>query len=628
MNMFPWSASAASSVSHAGLGASPLHNGGVHYRLWAPDHRAVTVRVERPRSGEPRQFELEPEGEGYFSGDDPHGQAGDLYRFKIGSDWLPDPASRFQPQGVEGPSEVIDPGAFAWSRDSWHRPAWRGRVIYELHVGAFTREGTFAAAIRRFDDLVDLGVNTVELMPVADFAGKRNWGYDGVMPYAPARCYGRPDDLRAFVDAAHARGLAVILDVVYNHLGPSGAVLARYGRDYFHPSKHTDWGQTLNFSEPAVRAFFIGNACMWLDDYRFDGLRLDATHAIEDDSPTHILTEIATAARERGAFTIAEDDRNEARVITPAEEGGLGMDGVWADDFHHTARVSLTRQRESYFSGFSGSVEECARTLRSGWLYEGQHSPHHGRPRGTPARHRPPEQFVHCISNHDQVGNRPLGERLNETVSPEGYRALSMLLCLSPYTPLLFMGQEWAAGTPFVFFTDLPPDVGGGVAEGRRKEFARQNAGYDSRTLAEMPDPQSEQAFLQSKLNWAERTEVPHSEVLALYRACLRLRAATPVFRNPPRERWAVEQVSENLLALRWRDGDGDWLLLVGLAPGLSAVPETGFVASSPGCRWRKRLASNDAQFGGDGPGGAIRFERDRLVLPTPGAVLLREEAP
>lgn len=608
-----------------GQGAVPRANG-VFYRVWAPARRRLRVRIES-RDGT-RALPMEQVEDGYWEATDPFGRAGDLYRYVLDDVALPDPASRFQPRGVEGPSEVVDPAAFEWRRSSWRRPAWRGRVIYEMHVGAFTPEGTFAGAARRLDDLVELGINTVQLMPVADFAGARNWGYDGVMPYAPARCYGRPDDLRAFVDAAHARGLAVVLDVVYNHLGPSGAVLARYAEDYFHSSKHTDWGRTLNFSEPAVRAFFVGNACMWLDEYRFDGLRLDATHAMEDDSATHIVAEIAAAARKRGAFTIAEDDRNEARVITPAGAGGWGVDGVWADDFHHSARVALTRQRASYFSSFSGRVEECVRVLRSGWLYEGQHSPHHGRARGTPARHRPPEQFVHCISNHDQVGNRPLGERLNDSVSPESYRALSMLLCLSPYTPMLFMGQEWAAGTPFVFFTDLPPDVGAGVAEGRRREFARQKAGHDARTLAAMPDPQDERAFLRSKLDWAEHARPPHAEVLALYRACLRLRAATPVFRNPPRERWAVEQVADNAFALRWRDEDGDWLLLVGLEPGLSTVPETGFVACTPGRRWRKRLASNDGLFGGDGPGGAIRFDHDRLVFPTPGAVLLREEGP
>jgi len=597
---------------------------GVVYRVWAPDQARVRVRIEA-RSGR-RELPMQKGADGYWETLDGLGAAGDRYRFVLKDAALPDPASRFQPEGVEGPSEVIDPLAYRWIREAWRRPAWRGRVIYELHIGAFTPEGTFLAAIGRLDDLVELGVNTLELMPVADFAGNRNWGYDGVMPYAPARCYGRPDDLRALVDAAHARGLSVVLDVVYNHVGPSGAVLARYAKDYFHESKHTIWGRTLNFSDPAVRAFFVGNACMWLDEYRFDGLRLDATHAIEDESPTHLVAEIAAAAKERGAFTIAEDERNEVRVITPADEGGWGADGVWADDFHHTTRVALTRQREAHFASFNGTVEECVRALRSGWVYEGQPSAHQNAPRGTPASHRPPEQFVHCISNHDQVGNRPLGERLSDSVSPESYRALSMLLCLTPYTPMLFMGQEWAAGSPFVFFSDLPGEVGAGVAEGRRKEFAHYGANHDARSLALMPDPQDPDAFRRCKLDWSERHSPHHVEVLALYRACLRLRAANPIFRNPPRDVWTVEKVAENVLGLRWKEAGGDWLLLVGLAPGMSTVREEGFTACGAGRRWRIRLASNEARFGGDGPGGAGRVESDRFVFPTPGALLLRED--
>ena len=610
-------------ITTQGPGAS-VRSDGVVYRVWAPDHARVRVHVDA-KNGR-RDLPMHRHDDGYWETHDALGVAGDLYRFVLKDAMLPDPASRFQPQGVEGPSEVIDPRSYPWIRDAWRRPAWKGRVIYELHVGTFTPEGTFLSAIGRLDDLVELGVNTIELMPLADFAGDRNWGYDGVMPYAPARCYGRPDDLRALVDAAHARGLAVVLDVVYNHIGPCGAVLSRYAAGYFHPEKSTIWGQTLNFSDPAVRAFFVGNACMWLDEYRFDGLRLDATHAIEDDSPVHLVAEIAAAARERGAFTIAEDERNEARVIAPVDEGGWGVDGVWADDFHHAARVTLTRQREAHFASFSGTVDESVRALKSGWIYEGQHSPHKNAPRGTPAGHRPPEQFVHSISNHDQVGNRPLGERLSDSVSPEAYRALSMLLCLTPYTPMLFMGQEWSAGSPFVFFTDLPGEVGAGVADGRRKEFAHYGANYDARTLALMPDPQDPQAFRSCKLDWAERQQPHHIEVLALYRACLRLRAATPIFRNPPREIWAVERVAENVLGLRWKEEGGDWLLLVGLEPGRSTVKEENFVACAPGRRWRLRLASNEARFGGDGPGGAGRVESDRIVFPTPGALLLRED--
>lgn len=607
------------------LGAS-VAEGVVRYRVWAPDHERVSVRVIEGDAG-PREVELEREHDGHFAGEDPRGRKGDLYHFVLGAEGaaLPDPASRFQPRGVEGPSQVVDPAAYDWLAGAWSRPEWRGRVIYELHVGAFTNEGTFAAAARRLDALADLGVNTVELMPLADFAGDRNWGYDGVMPFAPARCYGTPDELRAFIDSAHARGLAVVLDVVYNHLGPCGAVLGRYAAGYFHAERHTGWGRGLDFSRPAVRAYFLENARMWLDEYRFDGLRLDATHAIEDDSPTHIVAEIAAMAHARGAFVIAEDDRNEARVITSSAEGGWGVDAVWADDFHHTVRVALTRQSEAHFAGYSGEIAECVRTLRQGWLHEGRHAPRRGAPRGTPAGGRPPERFVHCISNHDQVGNRPLGERLHDSISPEAYRALSMLLCLTPYTPMFFMGQEWAAGAPFFFFTDHPPEVGDGIAEGRRREFVRQGARYDARTLARMPDPQDESAFLASKLDWAERAGPLHAEVLALHRACLRRRAETPLFQNPPRATWDVAQVSDNVFAIRWRAAAGDWLLLVGLGPGRSTVASRELTACTPGRAWRRVLSSNDASFGGEGPGGATRIYADHVVFSTPGALLLRE---
>lgn len=610
------------SVSIPTAGAA-VTSRGVAYRVWAPGHDGLVARVEG-REGA-REIVLAKDAAGYHAGLDSQGAPGDLYRYIVDGAALPDPASRHQPEGVQGPSRVVDPEAYQWRSEAWRRPPWRGRVVYELHAGAFTAEGTFAAAARRLDYLADLGINTLELMPVADFAGRRNWGYDGVMPYAPARCYGDPDDLRALVDEAHARGLAVMLDVVYNHLGPSGAVLARYSPSYFHASRHTGWGPAPNFSEPAARAFFLDNARMWLDEYRFDGLRLDATHAIEDESEPHFLAELAELARERGAFLVAEDERNEARVITPAGEGGLGLDAVWADDFHHAARVALTRQREAHFADFSGAVSECAQILRAGWLYQGQISSRTGLPRGTPAEHRPAEQFVHCISNHDQVGNRPLGDRLHDVVSPEAYRALSMLLCLTPYTPMLFMGQEWAASSPFYFFTDLPGAAGAGVAEGRRRDFVRHGADYDARTLALMPDPQLEQTFLASRLVWDERECPPHAEVLALYRACLRLRAGAPMFQNPPRSLWSAEQVAENVLGLRWLGDDGDRLLLVGLAPGLSTVAQDGFTLAQPGRRWRLELASNDDCFGGDGPMGPVRIQADRIVLSTPGAVLLRE---
>jgi len=428
---------------------------GVRYRVWAPERAQVLVAIGGKRKPL-RSVELVRGADGCFTGHDPAGGEGDLYRFVFDDGTLvPDIASRFQPLGVFGPSQVVDPGRYRWQTPDWRRPPFRGRVIYELHVGTFTRRGTFRALIEHLDHLAGLGVNTIELMPVADFPGRWNWGYDGVMLFAPARCYGKPDDLRVLVDAAHARGLAVVLDVVYNHLGPEGNHLPQYSERYFHPERTSPWGPTFNFDGDGsrqVRNFFIQNALYWLDEFKIDGLRLDATHAVKDDSAIHFFAEVAAAVHSRGAFTIAEDERNQVAVLTEQEAGGWGVDAVWADDFHHTVRVALTGEQESYLGSYVGTPDEWIETLAHGWLYRGQFYAHWKKARGTDSAHLSPERFVFCLSNHDQVGNRPLGERLHAVVSPEAYRAVSVLLCLSPYTPMLFMGQEWGAHHAILLF--------------------------------------------------------------------------------------------------------------------------------------------------------------------------------
>lgn len=604
-----------------------LTEAGVVYRVWAPRHRRVGVSIGG--GNEPaRQITLQAEGDGYFAGLDPDGRAGDLYEYEIENSRVADPASRFQPLGVEGPSQVIDPRAHTWVTPGWRPPPLKGRVIYELHVGTFTREGTFLAAIDRLDYLVDLGVNAIELMPLADFAGDRNWGYDGVMLFAPARCYGRPDDLRALVDAAHARGIAVIVDVVYNHFGPVGNVLPRFSADYLHPSRESGWGRALNFDgencQP-VREFFVQNACMWLDEYHADGLRLDALHAIEDSSPVHIIAEIAAAVHVRGGFVVGEDERNDALAITPRPEGGWGLDGVWADDFHHTLRVALTGQREAHFGSYSGRPDEWVRTLQDGWFFQGQVFPQWERPRGTPCAQLAPERFVYCISNHDQVGNRPLGDRLHDVVSPEAYRAVSMLLCLSPYTPMLFMGQEWAAGTPFPFFTDHPGEVGRNVSKGRLNEFREKKAVYGDEVIARMPDPQAESTFRSAKLNWDERAQPRHATVLALYRECLQLRARHEVFQSPPRHWWSVERTGRHVIGLRWRESAHEWLLLFSLVSPDEQIVASEFVRPRVGRGWELVLASNEERFGGAGVREATGGENGVPVLVSPGAMLLRE---
>jgi malto-oligosyltrehalose trehalohydrolase len=597
---------------------------GVRYRIWAPEKKKVEVEVLHSASGKRRIVPMIPEGAGYFHGIDKDGRAGDGYKFRLdGEASFPDPASRWQPDGVHGLSMVIDPRAYAWQDAGWRRPQFRDLVLYELHVGAFTHAGTFHAAIEKLPALHELGVNAIQLMPVADFPGDRNWGYDGVALYAPARCWGHPDDLRALVDAAHRHGIAVVLDVVYNHLGPDGNYLGQFSRFYFTEKHKTPWGAAINFDgehNGPVRSFFVSNAVYWLDEFHIDGLRLDATHAIIDESPKHVVEEISDAAHARGAFSIAEDERNLANVVAHKPEG-CALDAVYADDFCHSIQVALGDPR--FRDDFDGSPAEIADELRHGWHYRGQTSKRAGgRRRGMECAHLAPERFVYCTSNHDQVGNRAFGERLNHLASPEAYRAASALLLLAPYTPMLFMGQEWAASTPFLYFTDHNEELGKRVAEGRRKEFARFAEFSDPALAAKIPDPQRVETFEKSKLTWAEIDDAAHAGVRALYRECIRLRASVPVFRPQSRENWKVADLG--VVALRFDGGAQDWLVLADLAGSTRGVlADEDFCRLRPGKRWTRALSSNEKRFGGaesksfDAATGEVIFEQPELLVLT-----------
>ena len=492
---------------------------GVHYRVWAPLHKTLHVVINGDR-----ELELMRDSEGIFTGVDANGRAGDLYQFKLpDGNLLPDPATHFQPQGVHGPSEVIDHAAFRWPRNDFKAPPLRNLVIYECHIGTFTPEGTFASASSKLTYLKELGVTAIQIMPVADFGGRWNWGYDGVCLYAPTRNYGRPEDMKRFVAAAHEAGLAVILDVVYNHFGPDGNYWESYSDEFFVKGDANIWGKTINFASRHVREFFITNVAHWMEHYHIDGFRLDATHAIVDKSEPHILSEIAEEVRRRGGFTIAEDERNLAKLITPAPNG-VGIDAAWADDFHHVVKVALTNERFAHFRSYEGTPQELFDTVENGWLFRGQVYPQWKKPRGTECAQLPPEKFVYCISNHDQVGNRPLGERLNHLVSAEAYAAASALLCLLPYTPMLWMGQEWAASSMFCFFTDHAAEIGRNVSKGRLKEFEHYGADFGKDVLRRMPDPQDPNTFYNSKLNRSEIGHADHQRVLDLYKRCLKFR--------------------------------------------------------------------------------------------------------
>lgn len=551
--------------NHHRLGAH-VEPGGVRFTAFA---RASSCSVAlTDANGELlHSIEMEALGGGYFSTQATGIGHGALYFFVVDGRRLTDPYARFLPQGVHGPAMVTVP-SYAFL----HLPPQRAlaaQVIYELHVGTFTEQGTFEAARHKLPALAELGITTIELMPVAAFAGERGWGYDGVALFAPHAAYGTPDQLRELVDAAHGLGLLVLLDVVYNHFGPAGNYLEAYSPAYFSQELHTAWGKAPNFAEPAMRELVLDNARYWLREVGFDGLRLDATHALLDSSPRHILSELAQVAHELGPrqLVIAEDERNHAELVS-----SYGLDAVWADDFHHQLRVSLTRERAGYFAAYEPSARGVADTINQGWLYVGQPSPLRGEARGTLAQQLPAEAFVYCIQNHDQVGNRALGERLSASVSAEAFRAASLLLLFLPMTPLLFMGQEWGAATPFLYFSDHEPELGRLVSEGRRREFADFPEFADELGQARIPDPQSPATFHASKLHWAERDLPEHAATLELYRAALALRREDPVLSRAGRHELLARAQGDTLLVERWL-GRQRRVLILNLGDAEVALP-------------------------------------------------------
>ena len=587
--------------------------------------------VERP--GSPSIHPLSPLPDGSFTGVFDDVRPGDRYWYRLDRKGpFPDPASRCQPDGVHGPSLVVDPAAFPWSSQSWTGIGLRDLVIYELHVGTFTPEGTFAGVLERLPYLVDLGITAIELMPIADFAGSRNWGYDGVALFAPARCYGTPDDLRRLVDAAHCAGLAVLLDVVYNHFGPDGAYASVFSPYYFSERHHTPWGAGINLDGPhadAVRAFFTENALHWLHEYRVDGLRLDATHAIVDESADHFLHELTRRIRasiaDRHVLVIAEDSRNLATIITPPERGGWGLDAVWADDFHHQVRRLAAGDVDGYFQDYSGSTTDLATTLRQGWFYCGQSSAYKGAPRGSDPSALPLERFVICLQNHDQVGNRAFGERLHHQVDLAVYRALVTLLLTAPETPLLFMGQEWAATTPFLYFTDHEPELGKLVTEGRRREFQRFSVFADSARRERIPDPQAATTCDASRLRWPEIEHEPHASVRRLYRELLRLRRTDAVIQARDGGQCDAAPASDAALVVSRTAGPGDTLLVVVQLRGAGTVNarDVAMAATATDRPWVPLLTTEDPPFAPRPQPIAIEASGPVVRFARPGAVVL-----
>jgi len=604
---------------------------GATFRVWASGAQSVTLVAEGPGRRSPSRFRLERTASDVFEAHLDGVQHGALYRYYLDeSGPYPDPASRFQPDGVHGLSQVID-----WRRYRWGDSAWRGvrfedLVLYELHVGTFSGPGTFRGVIDRLPHLVELGVTGIELMPVAAFAGRRNWGYDGVALFAPACQYGRPEDLQDLVDRAHGAGLAVLLDVVYNHLGPDGAYLPFFSPDFFSPHHRSPWGRSVNLDGPGsamVRRFLVENALHWILEYHIDGLRLDATHALMDDSSQHFLEELADALHAldpgRPVHVIAEDERNLPTIVRRESAGGMGLDGVWADDFHHQVHRLLTGESQGYYADYSGRTTDIVTTVNQGWFYTGQHSGYAGYARGSEAWDVDRQRFVFCLQNHDQVGNRALGERLNHLTDLPSCRAASALLLLVPETPLIFMGEEWAASTPFLYFTDHHDELGRLVTEGRRREFERFSTFSDPGASTRIPDPQDERTFVASRLNWQEATREPHASMLRLYGALLALRGADPGMVDGGGERATVAQALDARTIAVYRHTASDRMLVV------ARFIERGSVSVDVGPSFGGAdvvLTTEDRDFAPDAMPARVSFPGSSIAIEfaRPGAVVFR----
>ncbi len=559
------------------FGTERRADGSTRFRLWAPACERVTLEVapddHAPESDVAfREMPMQRIAGDWHEGVVQALPPGTRYRYRLPDGLaVPDPASRFNPDDIHAASAVIDPLAYVWRNGDWRGRPWHESVIYELHVGTFTPQGTFAAARERLAHLAGLGVTVVELMPVADFPGRRGWGYDGVLPFAPDAAYGTPDELKAFIDEAHGLGMSVLMDVVYNHFGPEGNYLHAYAPQFFDASRHTPWGAAINFDGPSsrvVRDFFAHNALYWVEEFRCDGLRLDAVHAIDDRSSPDIVTEIATAlrdgpGRERQVHLVLENDRNQARYLGRDERARPRIASAqWNDDVHHVFHVLLTGQRDGYYADYADEpLERLGRSLAEGFVYQGQPSEFRaGEPRGEPSAQLPPQAFIDFLQTHDQVGNRAFGERLDALADQALMPAALASLLLAPAVPMLFMGEEWGASTPFLFFCDFGPELAAAVSKGRREEFSRFDAFRDPQARERIPDPNAVRTFEASRLDWDERGREPHREREDLVRRLLAIRSDELVTRFAGMRHGGEFLVEGEWLTVRWTLGDGSRL--------------------------------------------------------------------
>ena len=623
------------------IGAELIGPNKTHFRVWAPKAKNVDLVLESgaEKNAERSFHPLTREDGGYFSGTAEAG-AGALYRFRINDaeNFHPDPASRFQPQGPHGPSCIVNPTQFKWTDEKWRGVKMRGQIVYEMHIGTFTPEGTWRAAAEQLAELARIGITVIEMMPIADFPGNFGWGYDGVDLFAPTRLYGTPDDLRAFVDRAHSLGLAVILDVVYNHFGPDGNYLAVYSDDYLTRENENDWGDSINFdgaNSGPVREFFITNGRYWIDEFHFDGFRFDATQSIYDKSDEYIVGAIGRAARQtagkRSLILIAENESQETKLVRPRSEGGDDLDGLLNDDFHHSAVVALTGLREAYYTDYLGSPQEFISAAKYGYLFQGQPYSWQEAPRGTPTFKASPEAFVAFIENHDQVANTAAGERLRFQTSPGRYRAMTALLLLGPWTPMLFQGQEFGASSPFIFFTD----VGDGpmreaIRKGRFQFLAQFPSLAANEVQKRLPVPSDPKAFASCKLDFSKRKK--NKEFYDLHVDLLRLRREDSRFHEQRLGGVDGAVLGPASFVLRYfSKGNSDDRLLVvnfGERRVLTPAPEP-LLAPPLGLEWETLWSSESVSYGG--PGVVTVARQDGWTLPAEATIALRlipEKAP
>jgi len=588
---------------------------GVHFRIWAPEAEFVSVVIEGLDTSDTREVALTRDATGYATGFASGIATGARYRIRLDDgELLPDPASRFQPQGPSGPSQVVDPAAFAWTDHEWRGIEPHRHVVYEMHVGTFTKAGTWLAACKELAFLAQLGVTTIEIMPIAEWDGAHNWGYDGVNLFAPHHGYGAPDDVRKFIDHAHALGLAVVLDVVYNHLGPSGNTMPAFSTDYLRHDRPNDWGDAINFGEPAVRELYIANAAYWIREYHFDGLRFDATQAIHDDSETNVMAEMITAAREaapdRVLWMVGENEPQDTKLLRE-----YGFDALWNDDYHHSTRVAATGVIDGYLHDYSGTARELVSALRHGFLYQGQTYPWQRNPRGTSTRGLARARFVHFLENHDQVANLSFGERLSDLANPATLRALTALTLLTPSVPMLFQGQETGSRKPWEFFCSHTGHLGAAVRKGRAQfesQFAR--LGLPA-SLAARRDPTAASTFEACILDPSERDF--SRPMVAFHRDLLHLRQDDPAFTATLSDAFDAATLSEHAFVVRCYGDDpsGDRLILVNLGITLvRAIVAEPLLAPPPGTGWKLCWSSEDVRYGGHGT--PVPFTHERLALP------------